>query len=151
MPGFHVRAATPADRAGVARMRHALWPDSTEPEVDEVLSWSPAYGVILVAEAAAGDPVGYAEVRLRDYAEGCVSAPVGYLEGIWVDPSARRAGVAAALVDAGTAWAGERGCTEFASDCALDNGASESWHRAIGFEEVDRAIHFKREIGEAHQ
>ena len=91
--------------------------------------------------------VGLALVSLRrDYVEGCVTSPVGYLEGICVDENHRKAGIASALCKECEDWAKGRGCQEFASDCELTNIASYEFHRNIGFEETNRIIHFKKRI-----
>ena len=37
-----------------------------------------------------------------------------------------------------------KGCSEFASDCELDNEESLQLHRALGFEEANRIICFKK-------
>ena len=43
-------------------------------------------------------------------------------------------------------WAREKGCTEFASDCELDNADSLRFHLALGFEETNRIICFKKKL-----
>ena len=43
-------------------------------------------------------PVGFAEISIRDYANGCRAQPVPFLEGIWVIKPYRRQGVVFALV-----------------------------------------------------
>jgi aminoglycoside 6'-N-acetyltransferase I len=40
----------------------------------------------------------------------------------------------------------DKGCTEFASDCELDNKESLEFHKAIGFEEVNRIICFRKNL-----
>ncbi len=40
----------------------------------------------------------------------------------------------------------EKKCTEFASDCELDNEDSLKFHLAMGFEEANRIICFRKEI-----
>ena len=44
------------------------------------------------------------------------------------------------------AWAKERGCAEFASDCELDNADSLRFHLGVGFEEANRVICFKKDL-----
>jgi len=44
--------------------------------------------------------VGFVEVSLRPYAEGCDTRPVGYLEGGYVAPEWRGQGIGRALVEA---------------------------------------------------
>ena len=90
---------------------------------------------------------GFAQCQLRrDYVEGTSSSPVGYLEGIYVDEARRRRGHARELLRACEAWAKERGCTEFASDCELDNAASLAFHLHAGFEEANRLICFAKRL-----
>ena len=41
-------------------------------------------------------------------------------------------------------WARARGCAEMASDALIDNSESEKAHAALGFEIVDRCVHFRK-------
>jgi len=41
-------------------------------------------------------------------------------------------------------WSKEIGCKEFASDCELENLASFKFHMAMGFEEANRIICFRK-------
>lgn len=92
-------------------------------------------------------PIAFAQCQLRhDYVEGTDSSPVGYLEGIFVTEEYRRRGFATELLAECEKWAKEKGCTEFASDCELDNVASLRFHAAMGFEEANRIICFKKEL-----
>ena len=92
-------------------------------------------------------PVGFAEAALRsDHVNGTSSSPVAFLEGIYVRPAARRQGVAAELVAAVSRWAREAGCNELASDALLDNEISHSVHRALGFEETERVVYFRKRL-----
>ena len=92
-------------------------------------------------------PVGFAQCGLRtDYVEGTESSPVGYLEGIFVKEEHRKNGYAKELLCACEKWAKEMGCSEFASDCELDNVDSFKFHMAMGFDEANRIICFKKRI-----
>ena len=127
-------------------MRKALWPDCEQDEVDAVLGVPTCEGIVLVGERDSGGLRGFAEIGLRKYAEGCDTSPVAYLEGIWIDADSRRRGIASDLVREGEAWARSLGLTEFASDCDIENHASEAFHIAAGFEEVVRSICFRRAL-----
>ena len=56
---------------------------------------------------------------------------------------ARRKGVGAALVAAACDWGRSAGC---ASDALLDNSTSYVVHRALGFEETERVVYFRRKL-----
>ena len=43
-------------------------------------------------------------------------------------------------------WAKEKRCSEFASDCELDNVDSLKFHTAMGFEEANRIICFTKKL-----
>ncbi len=92
-------------------------------------------------------PIAFAQCQLRhDYVEGTESSPIGYLEGIFVSEGYRKKGYAAELLSECEKWAKEKGCTEFASDCELDNADSFRFHMSLGFEEVNRIICFRKEL-----
>ncbi len=94
-----------------------------------------------------GRPVAFAQCQLRhDYVEGTNSSPVGYLEGVFVAEGCRRQEIAAELLAACESWARAKGCREFASDCELDNSESLRFHLALGFEEANRIICFRKEL-----
>src|SRR5215471_19164711 len=87
-----VRQAQPADCDQLARLREALWPDTSAAEhareLEPILAGNTPGSMPLinfVAEAADGTLAGFAEVDLRSHADGCDPArPVGYLEGWYV-------------------------------------------------------------------
>ena len=92
-------------------------------------------------------PIAFAQCQLRyDYVEGTESSPVGYLEGIFVSEGYRKKGYAAQLLSECEKWARGKGCTEFASDCELDNVNSFRFHMSLGFEEANRIICFRKNL-----
>ena len=141
-----VRAARPADADAWLTMRTALWPDengSHRSEIDRY--FAERSETVLVAERD-GALVGFVELSLRAYAEGCESSPVAYLEGWYVAPNARGSGVGRALLRAAEEWGRSRGCSEFASDAEAENTASAEAHRASGFEEVSLIRCFRKSL-----
>lgn len=93
------------------------------------------------------NPIAFAHCQLRyDYVEGTDSSPVGYLEGIFVKEEWRLNHIAADLVMECEQWAKAQGCTEFASDCELDNTISHAFHLKSGFEEMNRIICLRKSI-----
>jgi aminoglycoside 6'-N-acetyltransferase I len=87
--------------------------------------------------------VGWAELGLRPYANGCDDRPVAFLEAIWVVPEARRTGVGRALVRHLAEVARADGRAELGSDALIDNFVSHAAHRAWGFAETERVVHFR--------
>ena len=149
---MRVRSITKADAETWLAMRMALWPDAKEDELRlEVGRYFVAHGepllphCVFVAEEH-GKIVGMLELSLRPYVDGCDSSPVPFIEGWYVVPDARRSGVGGALVRAAEQWALENGYTEIASDALLENTESERAHKAVGFEEVERAIRFRKAL-----
>src|SRR5262245_61115551 len=96
-----VHELLPVDRDAWLRLRERLWADLDErvlrDEQDEI-SCEPQKNAVLVADES-GLLVGFAEVSLRDWADGCDSRPVGYLEAWYVEPDCRRLGIGRALID----------------------------------------------------
>jgi aminoglycoside 6'-N-acetyltransferase I len=101
---------------------------------------------IFVAETA-GNVVGFVEVGLRSHADGCDERqPAGFIEGWYAEPEHRRRGLGRALIGAAEDWARSRGCTEIASDTWIDNEPSQRAHEALGFEVVDRCVHYRKAL-----
>jgi aminoglycoside 6'-N-acetyltransferase I len=145
-----VRAVRAADADAWARMRARLWPDADVAELAREANDFVAGGhativaAAFVAEDGDAIPVGFVEIAVRAFSDGCDSMPVPHVEGWYVEPSARGCGVGRRLMAAAEAWARARGFVELASDTELHNDASRHAHAACGFEEVDRLIKFRK-------
>ena len=133
--------------AQAAILAAELWPDNTpEGLAAELEQLSPSEGAVFLA-VEDGVTAGFAQCQLRhDYVEGTHTSPVGYLEGIYVRKDFRGRGLARALLSACEDWAREQGCSEFASDCAVDNTASISFHWRAGFDEAGRIVCFTKRL-----
>ena len=132
-------------------MRADLWPEGAAKEhateVAEFFSGRLRIPLeVLLAEDAEGRPLGFAELSIRAYAEGCTTDRVAFLEGWYVVAEARRRGVGRALVRAAEAWGRAQGCTEFASDALLDNHVSAAAHQALDFDEVAQIRCFRKDL-----
>ena len=145
-----VRPLRSADRDQWFRMRTGLWPDESQPELAAeggafLDGRSQLLTEVFVSEDERGSLIGFLELFVRNYAEGCAGA-TPYVEGWYVIPSARGKGVGRALMDAAEAWSRKNGYREIASDTWLDNLPSQRAHTALGFEEVERAVHFRKAL-----
>ena len=149
-----VRQASLADLQELAELRRELWPDLVPEEDAEELRATLAGEpittlplVIFVAEGDEGTLLGFIEVDLRSHADGCdPRVPVGFIEGWFVRESHRRQGVGAMMVNAAEDWARSKGCTEMASDTWIDSEVSQRAFEALGFEVVDRCVHFRKPL-----
>ncbi len=154
MADIHVRLAQPSDRAALARLREALWPESSAEEhareLESILAGD-APGtlplVIFVAEGSDGSLLGFLEVGLRSHAESCSPAvPAGYVEGWYVAEDHRQHGIGKKLLAAAEDWARSQGCSEMASDAQITNELSQRVHESLGFQEVERAVHYRKSL-----
>ena len=136
------------DAHTIAELAILMWTKHTIGELtadfEEILSNDENAIFLLSIE---NDTIGFAQCQLRhDYVEGTDSSPVGYLEGIFVKQEYRKQGYAKELLKMCESWAKEKGCTEFASDCELDNDTSLRFHMSMGFTEANRIICFTKQL-----
>jgi aminoglycoside 6'-N-acetyltransferase I len=129
-------------------LRSSLWPDGTEAEHLRYMADALDRGhCVRVALAPDGSAVGFVEASRRvDYVNGTSTSPVAFLEGLYVTPSARRQGVARSLVDEVERWAAAQGCSELASDSPIENVTAHAAHRALGFQETEKVVYFRRVV-----
>jgi len=154
-PKMHrIRRATSRDRDQLAALHLLFWPDCSIEEEKTAIDALISAGVcgtlpaaVFVAEAADGALIGFLTVGLRSHADGCDTAqPVGFVEGWFVLEANRNQGIGAALMRAAEDWSREQGAIEMASDSWLTHEASHRAHQALGFEIVDRCVHFRKSL-----
>jgi aminoglycoside 6'-N-acetyltransferase I len=135
---------------GWLRLRIELWPDTSPSEhLDQMASFlaQPERYVQFLSRNEEREAVGFVEASLRsDYVNGTESSPVAFLEGLYVVPKARGAGVARSLVAAVAEWARSKGCSELASDTPLENTLSQAVHARLGFMETERVVYFSMRL-----
>ena len=141
-----VKTATNTDSNTLAEMAIQMWDSATVAELEtdfsKIMSSETAVCFIKYLEDMS---IGFAQCGLRnDYVEGTNSSPVGYLEGVFVKEKYRNKGYAKELLLACEKWAKDMGCSEFASDCELNNVNSLQFHLSMGFDEANRIICFKK-------
>jgi aminoglycoside 6'-N-acetyltransferase I len=145
-----IEACESTEHPGWLRLRQALWPDcSRESHFSEMSSFvaNPQRFGQFVAYSATREAVGLVEASVRhEYVNGTESSPVAFLEGLYVVPQARRKRIAASLVARVCEWAKAAGCGELASDAVLENSIAHVVHGALGFEETERVVFFRRKL-----
>ena len=144
---WKIYRAEKKDAAVLGELAAKMWDhpaDELAAEFEELLSRKEAACFLCRADEK---NVGFAQCQLRhDYVEGTEGSPVGYLEGVYVEPEYRMQGCARALLHACESWAREMGCREFASDCELTNQESLYFHLHAGFAEANRIICFVKKL-----
>jgi aminoglycoside 6'-N-acetyltransferase I len=153
---IQIRPGRPSDLDQLARLREALWPESSAEEHAQELRLLLGGKADLVrtmpfssfvAEASDGKLVGFLEVDLRSQADGCnPSQPVGYVEGWYVTDEYRQRDVGRRLLAQAEDWARGHGCVKMASDALIDNKLSQRAHEALGYEVVDRCVHYRKKL-----
>lgn len=143
-----IRKADMNDLPRLTELALELWPDNAVDTMYYDLGKIMVEGESIFFLAYRDDvAVGFAQCQLRhDYVEGTSSSPVGYLEGIYVRAADRKLGFAGQLMQACEEWARAEGCTEFASDCEIDNTESLAFHLKLGFKEANRIICFAKQL-----
>ncbi len=142
-----IRRITPEDKNKWFEMRKGIWPDAPDEymrfDMDDILANESAAVFFAFAD---GNLAGMIEASIKDYAEGCETSPVGYLEAWFVYGQFRGQGIAKALTDAAENWIREKGCTEVGSDTWLENLASIRAHEKSGYSEAERLVHFVKQL-----
>jgi aminoglycoside 6'-N-acetyltransferase I len=142
-----LRRAAKDDIPAWAKMRNQLWPETSASGHAGDLRRSMKDGKFKAWVACRRDvPIGFAELYIRPFANGCQGKPVPFLEGIWVNPEHRRGGVGQVLVDAVSRWAQKRGYQEIGSDANILNTVSHQSHLGWGFLETERVVYFRKEL-----
>lgn len=150
---MEIRRATNRDIPAIAGMAKMLFdePDDNmlQQEFQQFLrNEKDAVFVATISDAYAG----FLHMSLRhEYVEGAIHFPVGYMEGIFVEPKFRRQHIAQALAEAGKAWSLKKGCHEMASDAELTNSDSQAFHQKIGFQEANRTVNYIKKIRNKEQ
>ena len=154
MAAASIREARNGDEVELALMMAALWPDGTlrerQSEAEALIRTRMSGtlpGTFFVAMTPDRKLNGFIQVELRSHADGCETEwPVGFVEGWFVAEELRGKGIGRLLMLAAEQWAREKQCREMASDALLDNPLSLRAHSALGFEVVDRSVHFRKRV-----
>lgn len=143
-----IREIAENDRPDWVRLRDALWPGSLldhDVETRKHFETRADRPIVFVADAG-GQLAGFLELDFRKYAPGCTSSPVPFIEGWYVEPALRGRGVGRALMDAAENYARASGHHEIASDAELSNAGGIAAHGAVGFDEVERTVCFRKSL-----
>lgn len=146
-----VRAApvTRADFPHWKRLRQAVYSDLDESFHDAEMEWlfaSPEAASFLVwpDDGDRCEPIGLLELTRRNFVDGCIGGPVGYIEGLYLVPEARGRGLGGRLIAFAADWFRSRGCRQMVTDAELSNALAQAFYRRMGFAERWRTVGFTR-------
>lgn len=128
-------------------LRKALYQDLSEDfnqtEMKNILA-SRNWHCFLIQHEAKN--IGLVEVSLRNIVDGCLSSPVPYLEGIYLEPAARDKGLGKIVMEHLMNWCTAKGHSELAADCEIANPAAQRFFQSLGFSETYRTVGFRIDL-----
>ena len=139
------------DFTELARIRCQLWPQETADEhlaevQDLLVNYD--YHAWLAFDEAAKDkaPIGFMELSIRPYVNGCLYRPVAFLEGIFCQADYQQQGIGAQLIEIAELWARDKNIQELASDAYLENSLSHKAHARWGFAQTEKVVYFRKKL-----
>ena len=93
-----------------------------------------------------GEAIGMLELSLRNFVDGCLGGPIGYIEGIYLAPDCRGQGLGREMIEFAAEWFLSKGCREMAADSELENTSAQQFFVGNGFEETFRVVEFKKAL-----
>jgi aminoglycoside 6'-N-acetyltransferase I len=143
-----IRKMNEVDITDWAQMRRKLWDrlslDEHTSDIERMLRSNRRFGYAAIEDNQRS--IGFAEICIREYANGCTHQPVPFLEGIWVAAKFRRQGTGRALITKITGDLLCEGFRELCSDAGIRNRRSHLAHGNWGFEETDRVVYFRKAL-----
>jgi len=138
---LQIRAMTAADAIAVTALSDELgYPGDTEAiaaRIARVASLADHAAFVAVRD---GEIAGWIHLSVAHMIE---SAAFVELKGLVVSSTARRAGIGAALVEAGVQWARDIGQHEMRVRSNVKREAAHAFYRACGFEDLKTQLNFK--------
>lgn len=135
----------------LASIRHQLWPHETVKEhlaeVQDLLTNYDYHAWLAYDEKAENkSPIGFMELSIRPYVNGCLYRPVAFLEGIYCHPEYQQQGIGGQLVEIAEDWARNKDIQELASDAYLENEQSHKAHARWGFSQTEKVVYFRKKL-----
>ena len=130
------------------RMRRELYGDlsSRFHETEMELIFSSVDATCFIGLDDSGAAVAMLELSLRNFVDGCLGGPVGYLEGIYVAPGQRKRGYGKELTEFAASWFRSKGFQDMAADAELHNLEAQTFLENAGFDETYRIVEYKKSL-----
>ena len=134
-----IRKSKKPDFAAVMKLARKMWPDIKPGDL------RPRYCFYIAEEDKR--IVGFVLLNIRhDYVPGSTTFPVGYVEGIYVEPKWRKAGVGRMLIEAAEQWTIDKGMSELGSDVKPRNRKSQRFHTKVGFRKEELVVPYIKKV-----
>ena len=142
-----IQKADVSNLVSIAELATKLWGTTLEEQLSDCAESLATEGILLLLCVEEDRPVGFAQCCIRfDFLEGGDGSPVGYLDGLFVEPEFRRKGYGTQLLRACEDWARENGCSQFTSEAETSNDESVSFHDHSGFSEIGHIICYAKPL-----
>ncbi len=141
-----IREAMEKDFPRWILMRKKLWPTSSYDELKDVDHLYKSEKFTCFIAEIESTLIGFMELSIRPYVNGCDSSPVAFIEGIWVDEKWQKRGIGNLFVKKAEEWARNLAIRELASDTRIESLASIHAHNTWGFVETERVVYFKKDL-----
>lgn len=145
-PPITIRKAEEKDLPHWLFMRKQLWPSFSFDELKEAEHLLKTKNFVCFFAESGTKVLGFMELSLRPYVNGCDSSPVAFVEGIWVDESQQKQGIGQVLIKEAERWAQAHSVKELASDTRIESTHSIHAHKSWGFEETERVVYFRKKL-----
>ncbi len=146
LKNINIRKTTESDFPRWIKMRKELWPEASFDELKDVEHLYKGSNFACFFAERNSEPIGFIELTLRPYVNGCDHSPVAFVEGIWVDDKFQKQGIGHALIKKAEEWAQSLSIKELASDTRIESEHSIHAHKAWGFEETERVVYFRKDL-----
>jgi aminoglycoside 6'-N-acetyltransferase I len=146
---MQMKRIRPKDLEDYVQIRYLLWPDHTLEELrkealDNFKDFDKNPGFFALDDE--GNILGFIECSIHDQAPGCKSSTIGFVEGWYVKIEHQHQGIGRALMARAENWARSMGCKEMASDTTKDYPLSPKAHKALGFKESSKPMHYYKKL-----
>ena len=95
--------------------------------------------------------IGLVELSSRNIVDGCLSSPVAYLEGLYLEPKYRGLGIGKEVMQIIIQWCVQQGFSELATDTEIANERAQKFYESLGFEETDRVVEYRKNLSVKQQ
>ncbi|WP_269914574.1 GNAT family N-acetyltransferase [Acinetobacter sp. HY1485] len=129
-------------------LRHEFWAQLNQEEhkedIHHILNKKISRSAFLLLKD--NNVIGFAEVALRSYSNGCFFQPVPFLEGFYIKPNEQGKKYGKFFINQVEQELIQLGYKELCSSTDWENTISQAVHTALNFTEVDRIVLYHKRL-----